>query len=444
MTTYWCELAWLGGDEASSGVVVETDGAFIVAVNEGHDLPPSGAHVRHGLTLPGLANAHSHAFHRALRGRTHGHGGSFWTWRDQMYDVVATLDPDRYYALARATYGEMALAGFTSVGEFHYLHHAPNGVPYDDPNAMALALCAAASDVGVRLTLLDTCYLYGGLAADGGDIELNATQQRFADADVDSWASRADTLSATGGMRVGAAVHSVRACRPEDIGAVAGWTDARGAVLHAHVSEQPAENAACLAAHGATPTVVFDEAGALGPRFTAVHATHLTVADVGLLGGHRCTACFCPTTERDLADGIGPASALVAAGARLSIGTDSQAVVDGFEETRAIELDARLASNHRGNLSVATLLAAATASGHASIGWDDAGAIGVGMRADLVTVSLSSVRLAGTSALDALAAVVFSATTADVTHVIVDGREIVADGCHRSIDVAGELAAALR
>jgi formiminoglutamate deiminase len=393
--------------------------------------------------LPGLANAHSHAFHRALRGRTHRGSGSFWTWREQMYDLATCLDPDRYHALARAAYGEMVLAGFTSVGEFHYLHHGPGGVPYANANAMAGALTAAAADAGLRLTLLDTCYLRGGLDPGGREVSLNEVQQRFADADVDAWAERADALRSSESVRVGAAIHSVRACRPPEMAVVARWASAHAAPLHAHVSEQPGENVACLAAHGATPTAVLGAAGALDARFTAVHATHLTGNDIELLGRSSCTACFCPTTERDLADGIGPASALVAAGARLAIGSDSHAVIDGFEETRAIELDERLASNRRGTIGVATLLSAATANGHDAIGWHDAGRLAPGARADLVTVSMASVRLAGTTARDALASVVFAATAADVTHVVVDGREVVSDGRHRTIDVRAELTAAL-
>ena len=443
MITYWCELAWLGGDTAERAVVVTVTGGRIVDVLTGIHQPPPGSIVRHGLTMPGLANAHSHAFHRVLRGRTHAGTGSFWTWRDHMYAVATDLDPDRYYALARATYGEMVLAGYTAVGEFHYLHHGPGGAPYADPNAMGAALMAAARDAGVRLTLLDTCYLRGGLDRDGTAIGLNPTQHRFADTSAHAWAERASGLRPTEAVRIGVAVHSVRACAPADIALVARWADAHDAPLHAHVSEQPAENEACLAANGVTPTAVLDAAGALGPRFTAVHATHLTPGDVALLGSRRCTACFCPTTERDLADGIGPASALRGAGARLSIGSDSQAVIDGFEETRGIELDERLASLVRGRTPVTALLEAATVDGHASIGWHDVGRIAIGQRADLVTVSLSSVRTAGVAGTAALAGVVFAATASDVTHVVVDGREVVTDGCHRSFDVAAELAAVL-
>jgi cytosine/adenosine deaminase-related metal-dependent hydrolase len=161
VTPYWCELAWLGGERAEDGVLIDTEGGRIASVT-GTPAPPPGARRLEGLTLPGLANAHSHAFQRALRGRTHWRG-SFWNWREHMYRLAGRLDPESYLALARATYAEMALAGVTAVGEFHYLHHGPDGVPYDDPNEMGHALIAAAAAAGVRITLIDCCYLHGGI-----------------------------------------------------------------------------------------------------------------------------------------------------------------------------------------------------------------------------------------------------------------------------------------
>jgi formiminoglutamate deiminase len=434
----WCELAWLGGERAEPDVLVEIDGERITAVETGVSMPPaSKADALHGLTLPGFANAHSHAFQRALRGRTQAAGeGSFWTWRGQMYELAARLDPDSYLRLARATYGEMALAGITAIGEFHYLHHGPDGTPYEDPNAMGHALIEAAADAGVRLTLIDACYLHGGIGEPLAD-----AQRRFGDANADAWAARVDALAASGNIRIGAAIHSVRAVDPDSARIVAAWANEHGAPQHAHVSEQPAENEACIAAHSATPTQLLADAGAVSERFTAVHATHLLPGDARLLGG--ATACLCPTTERDLADGIGPASGLRDAGAALALGSDSHAVVDLLEEARAVELNERLATGVRGTHSTRELLTAATAGGYSSIGWPEGGRIATGALADLVTVSLKSVRLAGTSADTALESVAFAGTAADVTHVIAAGRFVVRGGVHHRIDVARELEAAI-
>ena len=437
---YHCELAWLGGDAVAAGVVLDVAGGVITRVTTGVTDPPAGAVRLAGLTLPGLANAHSHAFHRALRGRTHrqrGTGtGSFWTWREQMYGVAEALTPESYLALARAVYGEMVLAGVTAVGEFHYLHHDTGGVRYSDPNAMGRALATAAGDAGLRLTLLDTCYLHGGFGA-----EPEGVPRRFSDGTAAAWAERAAALDALAGpsVRIGAAIHSVRAVDPASMEVVAAWAAERGAPLHAHVSEQPAENRDCVAAHGLTPTALLARSGALGARFTAVHATHLTDADIDDLGERRCSVCCCPTTERDLADGVGPARRLVDAGARLTLGSDSQAVIDLFEEARGVELHERLHTGVRGHHRAADLLRAATADGHASIGWPEVGTLTVGAAADLVTVDLGSVRLAGTDPDHVVEAVVFAGAAADVHHVVVGGEVVVAGGRHVRLDVAGEL-----
>ena len=429
MSSYWCELASLGGERAEAGVVVEVEDGRITAVRAGAPAPPAGSTRLDGLTIPGLANAHSHAFQRALRGRTHGGSGSFWTWREQMYALADRLDPGSYRTLARATFAEMALAGVTSVGEFHYVHHGPGGARYEDPNEMGRAVIDAASDAGIRMTLLDACYLHGGIGEPS-----SPSQMRFSDGDADTWAERVDALEESERVRVGAAIHSVRAVDPESAAIVAAWARERGRPLHAHVSEQPAENDACLDAYGRTPTGVLHDAGALDAEFTAVHVTHPHDDDLSLLAGS--SVCACPTTERDLADGIGPMRRM---SARLVLGTDSHAMIDLFEEARAVELDERLATGERGLHSASALLHAATADGHACLGWPDAGRIAPGARADLVTVGLDGVRLAGTSADHALEALVFAAGAADVRHVIVDGHQLVSNGRHTVLDVAREL-----
>ncbi len=372
-----------------------------------------------GLTVPGLANCHSHAFHRALRGRTQRGRGNFWTWREQMYDVAARLDPDTYLDLATVTFREMVAAGITAVGEFHYLHHQPDGTPYDEPNAMGHALVEAAGRAGLRITLLDTCYLSAGFRA-----PIEGVQVRYDDGSADAWADRVARLQDSDRARIGAAIHSVRAVPRDQLETVVGA--ATGRPLHVHLSEQVAENDACLAAYGRTPTQVLDEVGALGPMTSAVHATHLIDDDVRRLGGSATYACFCPTTERDLGDGIGPSVALRDAGSPLTLGSDSHAVVDLFEEMRAVELDERLATRQRGHWTAAELLEAATATGHRSLGWDDAGRIAGGLRADLVTIATDRIRTAGTGADEHTA--VFAAAAEDVTHVVVDGDVVFRDG----------------
>ncbi|MET7278271.1 formimidoylglutamate deiminase [Kribbella sp. NPDC005582] len=431
MTSYWCSTALLPTGVASDVLVTVLDGR-ITAVDA--DAEPGNAVRLEGLVIPGLANCHSHAFHRALRGRTQTERGTFWTWREQMYAVASALTPDSYYNLARAVYGEMLLAGITAVGEFHYLHHAPGGRRYDDPNAMGAALIAAARDVGLRITLLDTCYLAGGI-----DQPLSEVQQRFSDGDAASWAVRVAALKGSDDVVIGAAAHSVRGVPQAQLGAVASaFPDVP---LHIHLSEQVAENAACVEAYGRTPSQVLDEVGFLSGRTSAVHATHLTPVDVGLLGSSATYSCFCPTTERDLADGIGPSVALRDAGSRLTLGSDSHAVIDLFEEMRAVELNERLASQERGHWSAPELFTAATADGHRSIGFPDAGVIEVGARADLVAVRLDSIRTAGTGG--TVETAVFAASAADVTDVVVDGRHLVAGGNHVSMDVPAELAASI-
>jgi formiminoglutamate deiminase len=430
----WCELAWLGGDRAEAGVVIGLEGDRISSIETGVEEPPPEAAALAGLTIPGLANAHSHAFQRALRGRAQSERGDFWTWRQHMYELAEAIDPDLYRPLARATFGEMALAGITAVGEFHYLHHGPGGERYEDPNALGRAVMEAAREAGIRITLLDTCYLHGGI-----DREPEGAQLRFSDGSADAWAERVAGLEPGEGVRLGAAIHSVRAVDPEAAAAVATVAAKRSWPLHAHVSEQPAENEDCRAAYGTSPTALLAEAGALTERFTAIHATHPADDDFDSLGRNGCRVCLCPTTERDLADGVGPARRLAEAQVGLCLGTDSHAAIDMFEEARAVELDQRLETGLRGGHSAAELLRAATAGGYESIGWPEGGRIEPGALADLVSVGLDGVRLAGTSADHALESVVFAASAAEVRDVIADGRFIVRDGAHLDLDVAAEL-----
>jgi formiminoglutamate deiminase len=248
----------------------------------------------------------------------------------------------------------MALAGITCVGEFHYLHHEPDGLRYADPNEIGRRLIAAAAAAGLRITLLDTCYLAGGFGPGGVARPLTGVQLRFGDGSAAAWAERVgafgcDSLGMLGGhARIGAAIHSVRAVHPDEMPDVMAWSHGHGAPVHAHLSEQPLENAECRAAFGATPARVMYEAGVLGPRSTMVHATHLTSQDIELLGGSRTAVCMCPVTEADLADGVGPAPALAAAGSPLTLGSDGHSVIDLLEEARWMELSQRLVTRRRG------------------------------------------------------------------------------------------------
>jgi formiminoglutamate deiminase len=292
------------------------------------------------------------------------------------------------------------------------------------------AVCEAARRAGIRLVLLDTCYLRAGF---GGE-SLDPVQRRFSDGDVERWRARAEKVAAANpDVTVGAAIHSVRAVDPASLGAVADWSHERGVPLHLHLSEQPAENEACLAATGRTPARLAHDHGVLGPATTAVHCTHVTGDDVGLLGAAGTAACLCPTTERDLADGIGPAAALAAAGCPLRVGSDSHAVADLFEEARAVEMGQRLATGRRGLHAPGALLDAATAGA----------ALRPGEPADLCAVGFDGVRLAGIDPGDPVPMLVAAATAADVTDVVVAGRHVVRGGAHLDMDVAAALRAAI-
>lgn len=397
-----CPLAWTG-ETFEHDVVVEAENGVITEVTAGAS-PTGDMTALAGAVFPGFANTHSHVFHRLLRGHVSSGSGDFWSWRDAMYKVADGLDPDSYRAVAAATFREMAAAGYTSVAEFHYLHHQPGGHPYADPNVMADAIADAADETGLRLTLLDTCYLSAGFGA-----EPSGAQRRFADASAQAWADRISGWRPPPGVVLGAAIHSVRAVDPASCSVVAEW--AKGRPLHAHLSEQPAENEGALARYGATPTQILADAGALGPDTTVVHGTYLSPGDISLLAGAGVTASICPTTERWLADGIGPTADLANAGVRLAIGSDSQAVIDPFVEMRLLELHQRLATGRTGTHGVQALIEAGAGRG----------GITPGSAADLVVVDTTTPRTAGVMP----PGLVFAAGSADVTGVVAGGHRLI-------------------
>ena len=307
--------AWVG--HRADDVLIEVEHGRIKRVTE-ETPPPEDAVRLEGWTIPGLANAHSHAFQYWLRGLVESGGADFWAWRSMMYTAAnrAAFEPDYYQAFATDVFRQMLEAGITAVGEFHYLHRYGNG--------LGDALIRAANSAGIRITLLDACYLHGGL----GGVPLEKRQQTFSDGDAARWAARVDQLEDGDGVRIGAAIHSVRAVDRGSMRIVAEWARKRGAPLHIHLAEQPAEVEDCLAVEGCTPAELLDREGILGPDLTAVHAIHVSDNDIALLGRNRVSICACSTTERDLGDRVGPLGALVDAGCPLCFGSDSNVVID--------------------------------------------------------------------------------------------------------------------
>ncbi|MCA4132911.1 formimidoylglutamate deiminase [Arthrobacter sp. M4] len=441
MSGIWCQSALIDADGASttaSGVRLEVQDGRISEIIAG--VPPQTSdQLLNGVVFPAAANAHSHAFHRILRGRTHDGRGDFWVWREQMYRSAAELTPEKYEKLAAAVFAEMVVSGFSSVAEFHYVHHRPDGQPYAEAHAMELALARAARAAGIRLTLLDTLYLAGGIGS-----PLSPEQARFGDADAQAWLDRLASLRSEIArhfdpdvISVGAALHSVRGV-PDGALKTVSEKLPHDMPLHIHLSEQPAENKACLGAYGVTPAGLLSRHGLLSRRLSAVHSTHLTSEDIQLLGSAGATVVMCPSTEADLADGIGPARALSDAGAKIALGTDQHAVIDPWVEMRTLEHGERLGSGQRGRFSPQELLRAATEGAADSMATPIAPALlQVGAVCDLMAVAPDSVRTAGSMPQQ----FPFSATASDVTDVIIAGELVASNGVHRRLGQPGHLLA---
>jgi formimidoylglutamate deiminase len=403
--------------------------------------------------LPGLVNGHSHAFQRLIRGRTEyvasGQGtDDFWSWREAMYRAAEALNPEEVYVASRQAFLEMVLAGITSVGEFHYLHHQPDGTPYVERNALAYEVIRAARDVGLRIVLLRVGYARAGFR-----VPENPRQRRFIDKDVDAFLfSVRELIQETRGkpgVSVGLAPHSVRAVPREWLAVLAGI---RGDLpVHMHVAEQPKEIETCVAEHGLRPVELLEELGVLEARFTAVHAVHVTEDEARMLGEVGAGVCACPSTERNLGDGIVPAERLVGAGARLCLGSDSQATVDLLDEARQLEGHLRLSRVRRAVLDpgggavdglAARLFGMATVNGARSLGLPT-GALEPGTPADFFTVDLNHPSLVGASPASLLPGLLFGADKAAVREVAVDGRLVVRDGRHPATEESGRAFQAL-
>jgi formimidoylglutamate deiminase len=340
--------------------------------------------------IPAMPNVHSHAFQRDLRGRGERTGrpdDDFWTWREGMYELAAALDPTGMQAVAERVYGEMAAAGYGAVGEFHYVHHQPDGTPYEDPSTMAFALAEAGGAAGLRVVLLPAAYARGG-------------HPRFRDPSVDAFLARVDALRGAG-RTVGVAAHSVRAVPADWLREIAAYADTHGLVRHIHASEQPRELEECYAEHGCSPIELLDRTGFLGDRTTVVHGIHVFERDIALLAQSGTIVATCPTTEGNLGDGHFPALAYRDAGVRIAIGSDSNVVVDPFEELRELETGARRARRTRHALLAAAgdLWGAVQDAGLASLGLEDVGT---------VEVDLDHPRLAGIAGEDVMRALATS------------------------------------
>ncbi|WP_164008173.1 formimidoylglutamate deiminase [Pyxidicoccus trucidator] len=447
LTVYQPDLLYTGGRFHEGRALCVSAEGLVVA--EGP--VPAGANTVRlpgRALLPGLVNGHSHAFQRLIRGRTEyvasgREADDFWSWREAMYRAAESLGPDDVYVASRQAFVEMALAGITTVGEFHYLHHQADGTPYADRNTLAHAVIRAARDVGLRI-----CLLRVGYARAGFKVPENPRQRRFIDGDVDAFLGSAESLVREtrddAAVSVGLAPHSVRAVPREWLAALSS-SAAKRLPVHMHVAEQPKEIEACLAEHGRRPVELLSDLGLLGPGFTVVHGVHLTDEEVALLGRAEATVCACPSTERNLGDGIVPADALVRAGARISLGSDSQATVDLLDEARQLEGHLRLARLRRAVLDpgrgamdglAARLLGMATVEGARSLGLSS-GALEAGAPADFFTVDLHHPSLTGASPESLLAAIVFGADKAAVREVAVAGRVVVRDGRHPLAEESG-------
>lgn len=368
------------------------------------------------LLLPGFVNSHSHVFQRALRGHTHrplSTHDSFWTWRNAMYAEAQRLTPESLYEEALRTYREMLKAGYTTVGEFHYVHHQPGGQPYDNPNAMSEAVLVAAREAGIRIVLLMTAYAQSGFGQPPEE-----GQRRFCDRSVDAYLQRVEDLRVKG-VAIGVAPHSVRAVPEEWFRVIADYSRAQNLPLHVHVDEQRAEIEQCQAAFGCTPIELLERYDALGPHTTVIHATHANETELTLLAKYGCTVCVCPTTEGDLGDGIAPYDAFMQKDILLAIGSDSNTRLDPIEELRWAEYSARMRYQRRRVLVCEQLaspgpllLDIGTHGGAVALG-QETGVLVPGKLADFVAIDLAHPALYGWTEEDVLD-VLFFGGSADV------------------------------
>jgi formimidoylglutamate deiminase len=436
MISWLPDYIYTDGKFQSGLALVSDERGSVVEIVEG-DKVSDAIRLSGRAMLPGLVNAHSHAFQRIIRGRTEYRSqnttDSFWTWREQMYAAANTLGPEEIYAASRMAFLEMALTGITAVGEFHYIHHAPDGSLYEEPNLLAHEVIRAAHDVGIRIALLRVAY-----ARAGYQTEANPRQVRFIEDSPDTYLKHLDQLLATintnNGMAwAGVAPHSVRAVPLHYLKRIVAFANERGLPVHMHVAEQPAEVAACIQEYGRSPVALLDTEGLLSERFIAVHAIHVTPKAVDALSRSGAGVCACPTTERNLGDGVVPADLYFKANVPVSLGTDSQTQIDLLEDARELEYHLRLQKlqrnvlapeNESGTSALAKrLFDCATVNGAKAIGFNG-GKLKPGAPADFFTVDLNDLSIAGSSIDELLTNIVFSLSRTAIRDVVVNGKRL--------------------
>ena len=433
------DLIYTDGRFQSDRALVCESGKIVEIVDTAK--APGAIRLKRRAMLPGMVNAHSHAFQRVIRGRTEHRSqhtsDSFWTWREQMYAAANRLGPEEIYAASRLAFLEMALTGITAVGEFHYIHHSPDGSTYDDPNLLAREVIRAAHDAGLRIALLRVAYARAGF-----ETEPNPQQIRFIEASPDIYLKHLEQLVTAPELKdgmawAGVAPHSVRAVPLDYLKTIIAFAKDHDLPTHMHVAEQPAEVSACIKEYGRSPVALLDTEGLLSKRFTAVHAIHVTPKAIAAMAQAGALVCACPTTERNLGDGVVPVNSYFDAGVRVSLGSDSQIQIDLLEDARELEYHLRLQKTARNVLAptddttssalARRLFECATVNGAASIGFDG-GTLEAGAPADFFTVDLDDLSIAGCAVEDLLANIVFSLSKTAIKDVIVGGRQIVERG----------------
>ena len=444
-TFYQPDLLFVDGSFKQAHALEVDDAGKVVSIGPTTQLDSSiTLHRMPGRALlPGMIDIHSHSFQRALRGKAESRrrsGPDFWSWRNIMYRCALALSPEEIYDVARMAFLEMTLAGITTVGEFHYLHRTPTGFPYNDPNLLAKQIIRAAESVGIRMVLLRCAYVRAGF-----ELPPDPGQVRFIEPNADTFLRDAEVLrneitAMHPTVSFGLAPHSVRAVPSDYLKQVSDWAHAHALPLHMHVAEQPAEIDACIAEYGVTPFQLLDQLGVLTPDFTAIHAIHLQPGEIERISRARITVGACPTTERNLGDGILRADELIDSGVSIAFGTDSHTQTDALENARELESNLRLLhlqravlDGRKGEPLPALLFDFATQAGARSL-HVETGSLQPGKPADFFTVDLSDCSIAGSLPEELLTNIVFSMSKSAICDVVVSGRSVIDQRRHAQQD----------